>query len=152
LAARRDLLQTHGLYDAAIVGGGDGLALAAALGDFDSLIQRHVMNQAQAAYYLAWAERFQRAAGGKAGCIAGDLVHLWHGSMDDRRSPQRYHDLRTFDFNPLEDIELDTSGCWRWNSNKPRMHAFVRDYFASRNEDGMERAQPLGPAVLQCAG
>jgi len=28
------------------------------------------------------------------------------------------------------------SGAWRWNSAKPALHAFVRRYFESRNEDG----------------
>ena len=34
------------------------------------------------------------------------------------------------------DIALDDVGVWRWNSDKPAMHAYVRDYFAARKEDG----------------
>ncbi len=148
LAAHRELLQEHGLYDAAIVGGGDTLFLAAALGHLDELIQVHVMNEAHAGYYRAWGERFYGDVRGVIGYLPGDLVHLWHGTMQDRRSPERYHLLRTFDFNPIEDIEWDTSGCWRWNSPKPAMHAFVRDYFASRNEDGV---RPLRTSDLESA-
>jgi hypothetical protein len=145
LAARRDLLQEHGLFDAAIVGGGDGLLLAAALGHVHELIQVHVMNEAYAACYLAWSERFRRDVQGELGSVPGDLVHLWHGTMEDRRSPQRYHDLATFDYNPAEDIALDASGCWRWNSDKPAMHAYVRDYFDIRNEDGRDQVEAHPP-------
>jgi hypothetical protein len=145
LAARRELLQSHGMYDAAIVGGGDTLILAAPFGANDNLIERHVMNHDYAAHYRNWAERLHRSVGGEVGCVQGDLVHLWHGSIDDRRSPQRYHELRTFDYNPYEDIAVDASGCWRWNSSKPRMHAYLRDYFVSRKEDGRDTATCLSP-------
>jgi len=151
LAARRDLLQQHGLFDAAIVGGGDTLLLAAALGHPHVLTTVHVMNEAYAAYYLAWARRFERDVRGRLGSVPGDLIHLWHGTMEDRRSPERYHALAAFDYNPAEDLAVDPSGAWRWNSDKPDMHAYLRDYFAIRNEDGADRGQLPQSVVLQAA-
>src|SRR5262245_46827 len=147
LAARRNLLATHRLFDAAIIGGGDLLLMAAAAGTFTAAIERHEMNDAQIAYYLAWAERWHRSVGGKIGSLAGDLVHLWHGEMSNRRTLERYHDLAQFDFNPSEDIQVDVTGCWRWNSDKPAMHAMLREYFSSRKEDGEPPAPH--PAVAQ---
>jgi hypothetical protein len=41
-----------------------------------------------------------------------------------------------FQFDPFEDIAIDCQGVWRWNSDKREMHDYVRDYFASRMEDG----------------
>jgi hypothetical protein len=136
VAVRRELLETVGLYDAAIIGGGDLLLMAALGGTYEPAMRRHVLSDARAEHYLAWAGRWNRAVGGRLGCIPGDLIHLWHGDMPDRRSPQRYHDLGGFDFNPVEDIEVDTSGCWRWSSDKPALHAMLREYFISRKEDG----------------
>jgi hypothetical protein len=151
LAARRDLLQVHGLYDAAIIGGGDYLLVSAALGEFQEVIQYQIMNAAQANHYLAWGERFHRDVGRAMGCVAGDLIHLWHGTMEDRGSPWRYQGLSAYDFNPVQDIDLDSAGCWRWSSAKPEMHAFVRDYFATRHEDGRDLGKAHQPAALQSA-
>jgi hypothetical protein len=149
LAARRDWLLSHGLYDAAIIGGGDLLLLSAACKTFGAAVQRHAMNEAQAKCYLAWAEQLECSVRGEIGCVPGDLVHLWHGEMSNRRTVERYHELAACGFDPEQDIELDSSGCWRWSSDKPAMHRFVRDYFASRKEDGSEC--PLPSRSLQAA-
>ena len=53
LAARRELLQAHGLFDACIIGGGDTALIAASCGAYEEVIQEHVMNEWQASYYLA---------------------------------------------------------------------------------------------------
>ena len=64
------------------------------------------------------------------------MFHLWHGSLRNRAYKNRHEGLRQFDFDPSRDIALDDNGTWRWASDKPEMHAFVRDYLMSRREDG----------------
>ena len=34
------------------------------------------------------------------------------------------------------DIAIAETGCWRWATDKPDLHRYVRDYFAARKEDG----------------
>ncbi len=48
----------------------------------------------------------------------------------------RYEGLRRFRFDPYEDIAIDEDGCWRWASDKPQMHQYIKEYFPSRREDG----------------
>ena len=50
-------------------------------------------------------------------------------------------DLGRFQFDPHQDIALDSQDCWRWSSAKPSLHTFPRELFASRREDG--RAETL---------
>jgi hypothetical protein len=135
-AGRRELLERHGLFDACIVGGGDTALACAAYGRFESVIAVHHMNRRQQEYYLAWARPFYDSVRGKVSSIDVDIHHLWHGDMADRRPSERHQGLAAFDFDPNRDIARDACGCWRWNSDKPALHAYVRDYFASRNEDG----------------
>ncbi|MGH7789762.1 MAG: hypothetical protein ACRERC_23040 [Candidatus Binatia bacterium] len=133
-AARRELLEVHGLYDACIIGGGD-LALAAAVhGRFD--VATRTMNDRQAEHYLQWARPWHDRLAGQASVLDGALSHLWHGEFGDRRYRQRHEGLRPFAFDPFEDLALDHNGAWRWNTDKPAMHAYVLAYFASRREDG----------------
>jgi hypothetical protein len=135
-AARRELLEQHGFYDTSVVGGDDRAMATAAYGCFEEAIHRLCMNNWQGKRYLAWAKPFYETVRGEVGVLEGNLFHLWHGEMINRRSVSRYEGLQPFDFNPFEDIAIDDNGSWRWNTNKPEMHEYVRDYFASRKEDG----------------
>lgn len=133
-AARREVLERHGLYDACILGTGDRAILCAALGEFDYGVQAVRMNARRAAHYRNWARPFFGTVRGNVGYVRGRVLHLWHGELGDRHYDERHEGLR--DFDPFEDIALDASNCWRWSSDKTALHAFVARYFESRREDG----------------
>ena len=135
-AARRELLEGPGLYDACILGSGDRAIACAAHGRAERSTQNFLRNDAQRAHYFDWGHRFAAAVDGRIGFLAGDLYHLWHGDLANRGYRTRWADFAAFDFDPARDIAVDTQGCWRWATDKPAMHAFVRDYFARRKEDG----------------
>jgi hypothetical protein len=135
-AARRELLETHGFYDAGVLGGGDRALACAAFGLLDGLLAPWSANPRQSAHFLAWARPFHEDVRGRVGWVDGPCFHLWHGERKHRRYVERYQGFRGFDFDPGRDIAIDASGCWRWNSDKPEMHRYVRDYFFGRREDG----------------
>jgi hypothetical protein len=132
-ASRRHILERHGFYDACILGTGDRAMLCAALGRFDCAIEAMRMNPARARHYLAWAKSYFETVGGQVGWITGTAYHLWHGDPGNRRYADRHRWLDSFD--PATDIALDQNRCWRWSSNKPELHAVVRQYFELRDED-----------------
>ena len=135
-AARRDLLQRHTLYDSFIIGGGDAAFIAGVFGRNEDLIEIKKMNSQQAAHYLAWEELFHKEVAADLGYIPGNIYHLWHGELVNRNYEGRYHGLAQFDFDPFQDIALAANGCWQWNSAKPELHQYLKDYFAARWEDG----------------
>jgi len=135
-ASRREVLEAHGFYDACILGSGDRAILSAALGRFECCTRGLQMNGRREAHYLAWARPYFETVGGRIGYIPGRVFHLWHGEISDRRYGDRDRGLAALDFDPIGDIALAPEGAWRWSSNKRDLHAFVRHYFASRNEDG----------------
>lgn len=137
-AARRDVLEQHGLYDACILGSGDRAMLCAALGQFDYVAQTLRMNTRRLEHYLAWARPFFASVGGQVGYIHGRLFHLWHGDRSERAYRERHGLLDRYDFDPYIDITVDRDGCWRWNSEKRDLHESVRRYFQSRREDGTD--------------
>ncbi|MCB1502613.1 MAG: hypothetical protein KDK07_23030 [Bauldia sp.] len=135
-AARRELLDGRGVYDACVIGGGDGALMRAAFGlaDLTGRLQR--MSPARYEHYRAWAEPFRAALRGtEVGFVPGDVHHLWHGAIADRRYVDRHAAFSPFGFDPATDITIDPGGAWRWSSPKTAMHAFVADYFAGRRED-----------------
>lgn len=135
-AARRELLQKHGLFDASIIGGGDTALACAAFGRPELAVQLHHMNDWQRSAYLNWAHAFYQDVKGNVGHVPGRIMHLWHGAMEDRKPGQRHSGLLPHDFDPARDIAIGESGAWRWASHKPALHGYLKDYFASRYEDG----------------
>jgi hypothetical protein len=135
-ASRRGILEEHGFYDACVVGGGDKAILCAALGVFDDFARTREMNPRRTEHYLVWARSYCDRVRSRVGHIPGRVFHLWHGDLDKRRLFKRNRMFAQFDFDPYTDIALEPNGCWRWNSDKTGMHAFVKEYFESRKEDG----------------
>ena len=135
-AARRELLDRLSFLDVCIIGGGDTAIICSLYECYDFFRQRNVPGEAEMARFREWAARFRAAAPDGAGSIAGDILHLWHGSLADRRRGARHKGLAQFGFDPDRDIAVSESGAWRWVSEKPEMHRYVRDYFAGRREDG----------------
>jgi hypothetical protein len=135
-AAHRELIERHGLYDAAIIGGGDRLLAYASFGESAAAVRAYEMGERRQGHYLAWAERWQREVMGSVGTLDCDLMTLWHGNIGDRGIGHRNTGLVAQDFDPHSDIALDEQGVWRWASDKPKLHAWLYDYFVRRWEDG----------------
>jgi hypothetical protein len=134
-AGRTELLRKHSLYDAGVIGSGDRAIFSAAIGRFADAAAYMRMNPSRFTHYLTWANPFYKDVAGRTGWISGQMRNLWHGSILDRKYEQRHIDFEAYDLDPIEDLEIDDSGCWRWATAKPEMHAFVIDYFFGRNED-----------------
>lgn len=135
-AGRRSVLEKHGFYDANVIGGGDSCLFRGAFGYFDLIVERFVLNPSRKRHYQAWAEPFFADVRGQVGHVDGAVYHLWHGSPADRRYSERHEEFAAFGFDPHADVSIGASGAWRWSSQKPDMHAYLRDYFHARGEDG----------------
>lgn len=135
-AMRRDVLEQVGLYDAMILGGGDLALVQAALGQEEAYGRLPSFNAEETRHYWHWAKNFHRIVDNRIGVVPGYIYHLWHGQLQDRKYLPRRSILQRSLFDPYQDIVLDQSGCWRWNSDKPDLHEEVRAYFGERKEDG----------------
>jgi hypothetical protein len=134
--AHRDVMNKHGFYDRCIVGGADSAMNCAAYGAFHSVIRYHKMNCFQRNHYLEWAHPFYSTVSGRVSHVAGDLWHLWHGTISDRRTADNFDEILPYEYDPVQDLSLSAEGCWRWSTDKPELHRRVYNYFAGRNEDG----------------
>jgi len=135
-AAHRDLLERHGLYDRAIVGGGDVINAHAFAADDDFLRGRNLYCRELASRerqaIAAWGAGVASDTAGRLAFAPGRVVHQFHGPTSARGYVERLAILRDADFDPDHDIAADAQGCWQWNSDKPVLHRCVRDYFLSR--------------------
>jgi hypothetical protein len=134
-AARRELLARHGLFDRNVVGAGDTLMVLAMYHWWDDpFVDRH--NEAMLQAFRNWGEPFYADVGGRVGFVEGSVLHLWHGCLGNRKYIERLDFLRNEKFDPDRDIATGPDGIWEWATDKPALHAAVRNYFDERQEDG----------------
>jgi hypothetical protein len=96
------------------------------------------LNHVAPQHYHAWAERFADIVQGRISYVEGDLLHLWHGELSNRRFAQpqsiveRFSGFERYEFDPARDLARTPQGAWCWNTEKPQLHAFVRRQLALR--------------------
>lgn len=126
-AARREMFP---LYDKAIIGGGDSL-LTKAWAGIEKAGLLDTMNPEWKSHWMEWAST-RRA---KIGVTHGDIIHLHHGSYENRAYMTRWQRLWRHGYDPRTDLVDDENGLLKWAGNKPELQAEVKDYFMSRRED-----------------
>lgn len=135
-AAQRSFLKRHGLYDRAIIGSGDMLFYAAIFDRRNKVDRQLKDGTAWRCDYDRWARALRAELCTLPSYLSGTIFHCWHGELVDRAYTQRHRAIAPFGFDPSADLKLDGNGCWCWSSDKPQLHACLRDYFDSRLEDG----------------
>jgi hypothetical protein len=139
-AGRRQLLERHGFYDACILGAGDRAFACAAFGQQRRAQQAWLRNSQQRKHYLEWADPFAADVGGRIGMIKGDLLHLWHGRIENRQYRVRHDAAERYCFDPLTDISIDPiSGTWRWTGANVGLRRSLQQFFRNRREDEVDR-------------
>jgi hypothetical protein len=133
-AARRSLLDRHGLYDANLLGTGDTDIAHAMFGNRDYWGLRRLGSRART-HLDRWATPFAADVGGSVAHVDGVVTHLWHGSPHDRLYDRLLDVLAEFD--PDRDLEVDPpSGLYRWAAASDVLQEWSRGYFAERREEG----------------
>jgi len=132
-AARRDIISATGFYDRSIIGGGDRIMLNAFTGHFGGISKK--MPPAMAMAVRAWAHPLSAIVGASnISYTPGVVLHIWHGDRANRDYTHRYQILLSNSYNPAEDVRVNGAGVLEWNSEKPRLHQQVTEYFNNRKE------------------
>ncbi len=141
-AMRRSLMEKHGLYEYAIAGSADHYMAHAAVNDAMSPCIERMMfsNEAQLGCFKEWATPFVEDAQGKLGTVSGEILHLWHGELKDRRYYLRQQELARYNFNPKTDLIASPGKPLELNQGKSGMSEWLGAYFTSRKEDGVQNA------------
>ncbi len=134
-AANRRLLEDHGFYDAAIVGGGDSWMVSAMYGQFEATIKKCLLNATRQQHYLRWAIPFHKSVAERIGHVSGTIYHLRHGEIKKRGYVDRQEWLTSFNFDPDKDLKIGPNGAWEWTRPRPELESFLMRYFINRAED-----------------
>jgi hypothetical protein len=145
-AFRRELFAKRGFYDSWIVGGGTRVHFFAAHGHYAEASAAFQFQSAMHEHYCAWAQEFYAAVRGQWGYIPGQIAHLWHGDLSRRKHRRRYREFAQHQFDPTTDIVVDARGAWRFGSDKPAMHQYLREYISSRERDELSDIAQFAPS------
>ena len=137
-AARRDIIEKHGLYDRSVVGSGDHLMAHAMMGDLSSPCVTNSVGAANPfrASFHSWAKPFHSDVRSRIGFAQGAILHRWHGDRKKRRYYKRMVGLLARSYSPTVDVRVSESGALEWTTHGKALGRWMKDYFAAREEDG----------------
>jgi hypothetical protein len=134
-AATREALDAlGGLFDLCPAGSADTVMSNCLKGGWDIYLPAPPspgMSQA----IKRWAARCDRYVKANVGFTRGVCLHHWHGPSEKRGYEKRWSILSFHQFDPHEDVVLDSNGLYRWAGNKPRLEDDIRVSLSARNED-----------------
>ncbi len=137
-AARREIFSECGLFDKCVYSPAGDLFMACFFyngANYNGWIDYNANKSVKKALEL-WAKKVRKKINNSVYFAGGTILHLWHGNLKNRNYSECRKILLEHGFDPEKDIKKDASGCWTWNSLKPKMHEAVEDYYYSRNEEG----------------
>ncbi len=134
-AGRKNIFNKFGFYDKCVMGGCDRYMI---LSFYNLLSKKASIFRCQSVVedVLKWGEKVGQVINGSVFFTPGNIIHLYHGSLKDRRYSVRDIILNKYKFDPRIDVKKDENGILAWNSNKKDFHEIVRKYFWVRNEEG----------------
>jgi len=138
-AARRELFEQCGVYDACLTGSNDHLmahVFAGASMQTQCIANTIGPSLPYAEQFVRWARQAARLVRRQLGVVPGTIRHLWHGDVADRRYWELDQEFRMMDFDPDRHLRIGENGLWEWADAPPSMKAWASRLFETRNEDG----------------
>ncbi len=109
-ASRSDCLSSCGLYDKAIIGGGDSLCWLGSFNNSLSLFEvmtQHPLGRLELSSvlmdYFDWSEKWSNVIQSKVSCIYSQVKSLAHSTNKNKKYISRYNILDKHNFNPKKD-------------------------------------------------
>jgi hypothetical protein len=143
-AARRDLFEHCGLYEAAMTGSGDHLmAHAFAGGMIHSPCLKPMIGEktAYANHFWRWAVKARDLVDANIGFVPGTVLHLWHGDMANRPYGKLERQLKALQYDPDRHLTEGDNGLLKWSDDAPQaLRDWIGANFQQRREDGDDMA------------
>lgn len=145
-AMKREVWERAGLYEGAVIGGGDlnmWRGIFSGFVDEEPLLAGFDGSGGSREDFCEWARGWSAAVGMKVGYPRGVRVKaLPHGRMADRRYNQRTALLNETGYDPAKHLRKNEDGVLEWSAEAPEaLVAGVRRYFEGRREDVGLRAE-----------
>ncbi len=132
-AARKNIFEDIGFFDKSILGGGDYIMIRGFL-DSNIKIPDYYSDEMNCDVER-WVKNMYERTNSNIYFTQGQILHLWHGQIDNRKYHSRLFLFKRAGFNPNKDIKIDNQGLYSWTENNKKFRKTVRAYFYARKED-----------------
>lgn len=123
-----------GLFDAGGMGSGDHHMALALIGQAERSMPGGV-HPAYRRQVMKWQARALLHINQKIGCVKGLMEHGHHGCKINRNYQGRWDTVTRHQFNPDEDLIVNSHGVIEWAGNKPHLERDFMLYLQDRRED-----------------
>lgn len=138
-AARIDVIRRIGFYERCVVGGGDLLSAYGLVGQYEAMTANHRSVgwdfYGGGASYRDWAHQAADICRGRFKCGDETIVHLHHGSLENRQYRSRIDGLVRFELDIDRDIAADPGEPWSWTRDATELNGYFLEYLMNRKED-----------------
>ncbi|MGB8275331.1 MAG: hypothetical protein WCF16_08710 [Alphaproteobacteria bacterium] len=145
-ASRADFIRRIGIYDRGVMGAGDMMFCYGISGLSRQLIDNHKTVgwgfYGDCDSYRHWASKAAEACAGGLGCASGRILHLFHGTLQERQYKSRIDGLVPFALDLDRDIVAEQGRPWSWSRSRDRLNQYFLEYLRNRNEDGRVAGRP----------
>ncbi|MCB2263385.1 MAG: hypothetical protein LGR52_10710 [Candidatus Thiosymbion ectosymbiont of Robbea hypermnestra] len=133
-AAKTDTIKKTGFADFMIMGGGDKLLLAAAMGHHTAVIRALSLNRSLHSLSLHWGERVLSVIAGQVSHLENTIYHLVQGDYNKRNYTNRYRLIEDDRFVLDEYLKINKYGAWQWRNADNEYARGIEGYFHDRED------------------
>lgn len=138
-AARVAEFRQIGLFDRCVLGGGDLFFCYGLIGKSRSLISNHLDigwdYYTGGDHYESWSENASTCCGGNLASTSSTLLHLFHGTLNNRQYKSRIDELKPFQLDLGQDLMAAEGQPWTWAREREKLNEYFMRYMKKRNED-----------------
>ncbi len=133
-AAKRATITEIGFPDFMILGGGDKVLLASAMGYHSTLVKVLFLNHTFCDQYHSWGEKVFHTIEGKVSYLENTIYHIVQGDYKNRCYSQRHKLIEDDSFTISDDLTINQYGAWQWSNENNKYALKIRNYFDERGD------------------
>ena len=132
--AKADTIRNIGFPDFLLLGGGDKVFLASAMGYHPILFKTLSLNQSLYDPYHRWGDNVFRAIGGQVSYLENTIYHIVQGDYKNRRYSNRHQLIQDEHFVIANYLKINEYGAWQWHMENNKYAVKIRNYFHERED------------------
>ena len=132
--AKIETIAKVGFPDFMILGSGDKVLLASAMGYHETFFQTLSLNARFARQYHAWGNRFFQEIKGRVSYLDNKIYHIIQGNYQNRRYRDRYQLIQDDRFAIDDYLTINEYGAWQWCDDGNEYAIAIAKYFQDRGD------------------
>lgn len=132
--AKIDTIAEIGFPDFMILGSGDKVLLASAMGYHETLFKTLSLNARLSHRYHAWGKRFFQLVEGRVSYLNNRIYHIIQGEYENRHYHNRYELIQDNGFAIEDYLTINDRGAWQWHYDRNRYAIAIEKYFQARGD------------------